>query len=139
MCDVNESKLLLGVENEGKKSILGDHVIEHFGHTKEDQSSVKEKPNRIEGSPACAPQVHRIQRLLLCFLHKFQSYHCWNSNNQSTNQHLPLKPVARAFSFFTAHFFLNKPRKSRISTLSTLKWDFCNKKREDDWMKNAKQ
>jgi len=92
---VNESKLLLGVENEGKKSILGDHVREYFGHTKEDQNSVKEKPKRIKGSPACAPQVHRIQRLL------------------------PLKPVAKAFSFFTVHFFLNKPRKSRISILNS--------------------
>lgn len=92
---------LLGVENEREKTKLGGHVEEQFGHYHKGESSIEEKPERIEGSPASAPQLHRFQwRLRLSFPCEFESYGGRSCYNQSANQDLPLKPVPEDGSFY---------------------------------------
>lgn len=103
---------LLGIEKEDKESEGSNSLIKQESHSHKRESTVQEKPSRMEVPPARGPQIDGLQWVPSGTAPLPEEDDCdrrREDKDECANQYLPLQPVFHSHSCFTCvgilHFF----------------------------------
>lgn len=93
---IQKTEIVLGVEKEDEESEGSNSLIKQESHSNKGESTVEEKPSRVEVSPARGPHIDGLQWVPSAAAplpKKADRDRSGEDDDDCTNQHLPLHPV----------------------------------------------